>query len=486
MEYAAVTLHTHIATTAGARSPGVRRRALLFALAAWLLCPAWPAAAAAAAWRPPIVFVHGDGDSAALWMTTLWRFESNGWPANRLFAADLPYPHMRDADDRPQPGRSSSAEHMEFLAAEVERVRRLTGAKQVVLMGNSRGGYAIRSYIMDGGGATRVSHVILGATPDHGRYAASSSLGSLQERTRESNGRGPMLQHLNIPQGPNGDEVAPGIRWMTIRSDNNDWAAQPVWLYGPLKGQPTGVSYDSPALRGAENIVIPGIDHCEASYGPQAFGYAYRFITGAAPATLEPIAQARVRLSGKVFGLGVANDPATGQFENNLPLGGAQVEVFRVDAASGARVGRALLSRTIGADGVWGPLAIDSRSALEFVIRAPGYASTHVYHAPFPRSSRIVHLQARVLTGVAPEVTAVVIMNRPRGFLAVPRDTMSFDGHSPPPGIPTGVARVHRSVLELTDSGRARPIVAEFNGERVTGRTWAAHENHLVVLELHQ
>ena len=29
---------------------------------------------------PPIVFVHGNGDTAALWQTTVWRFESKGWP----------------------------------------------------------------------------------------------------------------------------------------------------------------------------------------------------------------------------------------------------------------------------------------------------------------------------------------------------------------------------------------------------------------------
>ena len=27
---------------------------------------------------PPIVFVHGNGDTAGLWLTTIWRFESNG------------------------------------------------------------------------------------------------------------------------------------------------------------------------------------------------------------------------------------------------------------------------------------------------------------------------------------------------------------------------------------------------------------------------
>ena len=38
---------------------------------------------------PPIVFVHGNGDTAALWTTTIWRFESNGWPRERLHAIDL-------------------------------------------------------------------------------------------------------------------------------------------------------------------------------------------------------------------------------------------------------------------------------------------------------------------------------------------------------------------------------------------------------------
>jgi triacylglycerol lipase len=61
---------------------------------------------------PPIVFVHGNGDTAALWQTTLWRFESNGWPRERLHAIDMPYPLARDDDSKAQPGRSSTAEHM--------------------------------------------------------------------------------------------------------------------------------------------------------------------------------------------------------------------------------------------------------------------------------------------------------------------------------------------------------------------------------------
>src|SRR5689334_20301856 len=101
------------------------RRFVLWALAALLAgCAARPPspAAPAADPYPPIVFVHGNGDTAALWITTLWRFESNGWPRERLHAIDLPYPLARDDDSKPQDGRTSTAEHMIAVAAEVEAV----------------------------------------------------------------------------------------------------------------------------------------------------------------------------------------------------------------------------------------------------------------------------------------------------------------------------------------------------------------------------
>ena len=65
------------------------RRAFTFSLAAAAAllatgCAQLPTLGAGAAARPPIVFVHGNGDSAALWHTTVWRWESNGWPADRL------------------------------------------------------------------------------------------------------------------------------------------------------------------------------------------------------------------------------------------------------------------------------------------------------------------------------------------------------------------------------------------------------------------
>ncbi|MBC7957330.1 MAG: twin-arginine translocation pathway signal, partial [Cytophagales bacterium] len=116
------------------------RRGLLLALAASVALLTSCASTPGASTYPPIVFVHGNGDTAALWSTTLWRFESNGWPRERLHAIDLPYPLARDTDNKPQDGRTSTGEHMQYLSAEVDKVLKATGASQVVLFGNSRGG----------------------------------------------------------------------------------------------------------------------------------------------------------------------------------------------------------------------------------------------------------------------------------------------------------------------------------------------------------
>ena len=85
--------------------------------------------------RPSILFVHDNGENAASWQTTLWRFESNGWPAERLHTLDLPYPFARDDDTRPQAGRSSSADFMAHLKAEVASIQARNGNQRVILVG---------------------------------------------------------------------------------------------------------------------------------------------------------------------------------------------------------------------------------------------------------------------------------------------------------------------------------------------------------------
>ncbi len=447
------------------------RRALLALAALAGFLPAACVAPPAAPPPVPIVFVHGNGDSGALWTTILWRFESNGYPRERLRAVDLPLPSARTDDAVAQAGRSSATEFAQHLAGEVDAVLARTGARQVALVGNSRGGNAIRHYIQNLGGAAKVSHAVLGGALNHGGWADAAD-----RPGNEFNGAGPFLIQLNAPKGPNGDEVTPGVRWMTIRSDNNDKFAQPDGVWVGLPGKPTHVSFDGPALKGAENVVLPRRDHREVSYHGEAFAQTWRFITGQAPRTMQIAPEASVVLDGRISPPGA-----------NVPLVGASIEVYAVNPATGERIGAALHRRSVGADGRWGPFAASATQRYEFVIAAPGFATSHVYRSEFPRSSSVVHFRAERLADADRDAASVVSFTRPRAYFGVPRDRIVFDGQQPAPGIPPGVAGVAVSKLKLRDS--ARTVLAEFQSEsvseRIAGRAWPAAENRVVTLELH-
>lgn len=428
---------------------------------------------------PPIVFMHGDGDSAALWQTTIWRFESNGWPRDRLFAIDQPYPVARDDDAVPQPGRSSTAESMAFLKSEVERVLKTTGASEVVLIGNSRGGNAIRNYVQNEGGDRVVSHVILGGNPAHGIWAVKG----LREGN-EFSGLSPFIRKLNAPKNANGDEVTPGVKWLTLRSDTNDKYAQPDGLWIGAKGTPTHIGFDGPALKGATNVALPSVDHRETSFSPAAFETSWRFLTGEPPRTLQPEAESPIALSGRITGLGVDPlDAASGPSPNNLPLAGARLAVFAVDVGTGTRRGAAAWEQTIGQDGRWGPFTAQPGTYYEFLLSAPGYATTHIYRSPFPRSSSVVQLRPERIAAVDRDAKALVILTRPRGYFDARRDTMRFDGQAALPGVPPQGAGVSSSKLKLA-SDTPRAVSAEFNGERLIGQTWPAAQDNVSVLEL--
>src|SRR5262249_52712062 len=72
---------------------------------------------------PPIVFVHGNGDSSALWINNLWRFEANNYKRSHLFAIDFTDPVARRDDSKPEPDHSSSDDEMKELAGFVSQVR---------------------------------------------------------------------------------------------------------------------------------------------------------------------------------------------------------------------------------------------------------------------------------------------------------------------------------------------------------------------------
>jgi pimeloyl-ACP methyl ester carboxylesterase len=436
------------------------------ALPLLLLLAACAAFQPAAEQQPPIVFVHGNGDTAALWHATAWRFESNGYERKLLHAIDFSNPLAPSEDAKPQPLRSTTADQMAELARKIADVRRLTGRDKVVLIGNSRGGNAIRNYLKNGGGEAYVSHAILSGAVNHGVSDWEETRGN------EFNAKGPFLTQLNA--GP--DEVVAGVRFMTIRSDNNDKYAQPDGMFLGKPGRPTHVGYDGPEMKGAENVVIPKIDHRETAFGPLAFAQMYRFITGHPPGRVDIAPESEVVLNGKVNGM-------PGGVPTNLPVAGARVEIYEVSAATGARAGAATHAKATGADGIWGPFTAKQGAYYEFVVQVPGHAITHIYRSPFPRSSDIVHLRPASLAKGEETAGSVVMINRPRGYFGVGRDTFLLDGKVPP-GINQGVPGASSGKLLLPD-GPLRPVPARFNDETMTLQNWPAKDNHIVIGEFH-
>src|SRR5918993_237104 len=125
--------------------------------------------ASAPAEIPPVLFVHGNGDHAVLWITTLWRMESNGVPRDRMLAINFTDPLARADDKAEQANRSSTEDQRRELGEAVKDLQRRTGASRIALVGNSRGGYSIRNYIRNGGAAD-ISHAVLCGVPNHGIY----------------------------------------------------------------------------------------------------------------------------------------------------------------------------------------------------------------------------------------------------------------------------------------------------------------------------
>ena len=126
------------------RGKGPTRRGLLAGTAAL-----WPAHALAQqpprrapppadSGPSPVVFVHGNGDSSALWINNIWRFEANGYKRNQLFAIDFAYPSARRDDSKPEPFRSSTEDQRKELAAFVSEVVKATRRRKVALVASSR------------------------------------------------------------------------------------------------------------------------------------------------------------------------------------------------------------------------------------------------------------------------------------------------------------------------------------------------------------
>jgi hypothetical protein len=415
---------------------------------------------------PPILFVHGNGDHAALWMTTLWRMESNGIPRDRLFTINFTDPQARTDDAVPEQNRSSSEDQRRELGDAVKELKRRTGAPRVALVANSRGGNSVRSFIKAGGSAD-VSHAVLCGVPNHGVFDWDDGLGN------EFNGRGPFPRGLKRGrERSDGRYLVPDTAQRRLRQ-----ICPGRW---PLRRQARHANRNYHRRSG----VARRHQSCARNHRPSRDGLSparlsrdLQICRRARTGFHRDHAEPQVRLSGLVTG-------TPGGIPTNRPVADASVEIFRTSPETGERLGGAIHTSRTAADGRWGPVRVDPMWTLEIVLAAAGSTTTHYYRSPFPRSSDVLHLRAARALGPADAgAGAVVIMARPRGYFGLPRDVVLFDGKEPAdvkPGVPADAV----STVRLSAAKVGRPVTALFNQERIVARGWPASENRISIAEL--
>jgi triacylglycerol lipase len=378
----------------------------------------------------PIVFVHGNGDDASKWIGVIWLFESNGYPADKLFSIRFTHPNARANDTVDEVNRSSTGDATAELRAFVSRVLVETHSSKVALIGSSRGGMTIRNYLLHGGSGN-VAYAITCGTPNHGVLATDTNLDG------EFNGKGKYLQALNRAYG-GGSEVAPGVKMLTLRSDKLDKYAQPMGIAFGTPQTATGVTYEGPALAGATNVVLPNLDHRELAFYPSAFAEMYKFLTGAAPKTTTVTPMSSPTVSGLITG-----------FENgaftNLPLEGVHLRVYAVNATESSTPAYEVVTKN---DGRWGPFVASSTQEYDFDLE---YQGRHVrlYKAPIPRSTTLLNLRflpvpvepkvAGQTGDAAPVHRSLLLVERPEGYFSRERDPVTIDGKistDEPAGLP--------------------------------------------------
>lgn len=388
---------------------------LLFLAALFTVTPAF-----AQTQDVPIIFVHGNGDDAGKWIGVIWLFESNGYPADKLFAVRFTHPNARTTDTVDEVNRSSTTDVTAELSAFVTRVLIETHSKQVALIGSSRGGMTIRNYLLHGG-SQNVAYAITCGTPNHGVMAMDANPDA------EFNGKGHYLDGLNHAYGDSA-EVPPGVKMMTLRSDTFDKYAQPKGVAFGKPEMPTGVNYDGPALAGATNIILPHFDHRELAFDPRAFAEMYKFITGAAPKTTEVTPMPAPTLSGLVTG-----------FENgtftNLPLAGVHLRIYPVGKTESTTPAYDIVTTS---DGKWGPFQASSTQEYDFDME---YQGRHVrlYKAAMPRSTTLLNLRFLAPPNDPAPHRAQLLVERPEGYFSRERDPVLIDDQlsaDEPAGLP--------------------------------------------------
>lgn len=223
--------------------------------------------------HPPVIFVHGNTRDANDWdepgRSVKQRFLEAGYSPQELWA--LSYNGKSTKHDPPAlQCRTDNTRNIPDLRAFVEAVLMYTGAPKVDLVAHSLGVTLVRGLLKTEPDLShKVRKFVAIAGPNHGTTVCRRSW---------------LIWFIGWQEFIGCDELAPGSTWLRDLNQSPDKREAPEavesltlydgtgadvfyrpWLFGwPVRDQ------DSPALRGAKSITMPGLTHDELRTHPEA------------------------------------------------------------------------------------------------------------------------------------------------------------------------------------------------------------------------
>jgi len=220
-----------------------------------------------------------------------------------------------------------------------------------------------------------------------------------------------------------------------------------------------GEGSQSRQIGGAQNEYFPNVGHTESVTAADTFEVVYEFLLGRPPTTTDvlPAANGQATLAGRVV-----------LFQENIaPPTGAELEIWRVDGATGDRLDPApVYATTIGGDGSFGPF--QGTTSDQYEIAVSRTRTQHYYVSPFPRSDHFLRLNlSREGEGLE-----TIIETGPNHSVVVNVRNREWWANQPGPADNDALRVDGANVLNATIAPRARRIIAPFlfddNSDQVT------------------
>ncbi|OHB26042.1 MAG: hypothetical protein A2X84_09675 [Desulfuromonadaceae bacterium GWC2_58_13] len=191
----------------------------------------------------PVILLHGLFHNRACWLWLRLRLRLLG--IRSLHSINLP--PWKDVESL-----------TERVAKKVDELRHASGVSKVHLIGHSMGGIIARNYLQIRGGAQKVDHCVLIASPNRGSKLAALALSPLATVLMPGS---ELLQRLDAAPIP------PSAKVTTIYSRHDNIVLPP----------------ESARFEETENIELTGAGHTTLLYHPQTVKILHRILRGETP-----------------------------------------------------------------------------------------------------------------------------------------------------------------------------------------------------------